>query len=195
MNLFPVRSSISAEERSALLQQRPLVVWFTGLSGAGKSTLAASLERELFNKGFKVFHLDGDNVRNGLNKNLNFTEEDRKENIRRVGEVAALMLEAGLIVLSAFISPFDEDRKLVKEIVGENRFFEIFVDCPLQVCEQRDVKGLYKKARSGELKNFTGISSPYQQPKSPNMVIYSNDVSLEKAVENILQEIIPMIKR
>ncbi len=194
MNLFPVRSSISVEERNASMNQRPLVVWFTGLSGAGKSTIAATLERKLFDKGYKTFHLDGDNVRHGLNKNLSFTEDDRKENIRRVGEVTSLMLDAGLIVLSAFISPFDDDRKMVREIVGKKHFFEVFVDCPIEVCEARDVKGLYKKARSGELKNFTGIDSPYELPKSPDLVISSNNISLEAAVDTILQEIEPLIK-
>lgn len=194
MNLFPVRSSISVEERNASMNQRPLVIWFTGLSGAGKSTIAANLERKLFDKGYKTFHLDGDNVRHGLNKNLGFTEDDRKENIRRVGEVTSLMLEAGLIVLSAFISPFDDDRKMVKEIVGKNNFFEVYIDCPLEVCEERDVKGLYKKARRGELKNFTGIDSPYESPISPDLIIKSNDVSLETAVNTILQKIEPLIK-
>jgi len=194
MNLFPVRSSISIDERNASMNQRPLVVWFTGLSGAGKSTIAARLERALFDRGYKAFHLDGDNVRHGLNKNLSFTEEDRKENIRRVGEVAALMLDAGLIVLSAFISPFEDDRQMVREIVGKDRFFEVFVDCPLEVCEERDVKGLYKKARSGELKNFTGIDSPYELPKSPNSIIRSNEISLEVAVNTVLEKIESRIK-
>lgn len=194
MNLYPIRSSISLEERNIAMNQNPMVIWFTGLSGAGKSSIAASLERELFERGYKTFHLDGDNVRNGLNKNLSFTEEDRKENIRRVGEVTALMLDAGLIILSAFISPFESDRQMVREIVGKDRFYEVFVNCPIEICEERDVKGLYKKARSGELKNFTGIDSPYEKPISPNLVINSDVVALDEAVMKVMQEIELRIK-
>lgn len=191
--IFPVRSVISREERTRQMKQRPLMVWFTGLSGAGKSTLAAGLEKALFEHGFKVYHLDGDNIRNGLNKNLGFSEEDRTENIRRVGEVGALMTDAGLIVLSAFISPFQQDRNKVREIIGEDNFIEVFVDCPLNICEQRDVKGLYRKARRGELKNFTGIDSPYESPEQPDIHIFSDRESIDESIEKLLTSILPKI--
>lgn len=191
--IFPVRSVISREERTRQMKQRPLMVWFTGLSGAGKSTLAAGLEKVLFERGFKVYHLDGDNIRNGLNKNLGFSEEDRTENIRRVGEVGALMTDAGLIVLSAFISPFQQDRNKVREIIGEDNFIEVFVDCPLNICEQRDVKGLYRKARRGELKNFTGIDSPYESPEQPDIHIFSDKESIDESIEKLLTSILPKI--
>lgn len=191
--IFPVRSVISREERTRQMKQRPLMVWFTGLSGAGKSTLAAGLEKALFERGFKVYHLDGDNIRNGLNKNLGFSEEDRTENIRRVGEVGALMTDAGLIVLSAFISPFQQDRNKVREIIGEDNFIEVFVDCPLNICEQRDVKGLYRKARRGELKNFTGIDSPYESPEQPDIHIFSDRESIDESIEKLLTSILPKI--
>ena len=194
MSLFPVRSTISAEERNALMRQRPLLIWFTGFSGAGKSTIAAALERALFEKGFKTFHLDGDNVRQGLNQNLGFSEADRKENIRRVGEVSKLMLDAGLIVLSAFISPFSNDRETVKKTVGADYFFEVFVNCPIEVCEQRDVKGLYQKARAGSLPDFTGIDSPYEVPHKPSIEIRSNEISVAESVELLLEKIIPIIQ-
>ena len=195
MNIFPKASEVTYEERCQNMEQYPLVVWFTGFSGAGKSTLAALLERRLFNLGYKTFHLDGDNVRNGLNANLSFSDEDRKENIRRVGEVAKLMSDAGLIVLSAFISPFMEDRELVRRIVGKDKFFEIFVNCPLAICEERDVKGLYKKARAGEIKDFTGIDSPYEVPTHPELEVKTNELSPDEAVDLILSKITKRIQR
>jgi adenylylsulfate kinase len=168
-------------------------LWFTGLSGSGKSTLANHIEQDLFQRGIKTFILDGDNIRKGLSKGLTFTEEDRIENLRRIGEVAKLMCDAGLVVLATFISPFIHERQLIRILLGES-FYEIFVDTPLSVCEQRDVKGLYKKARRGEISNFTGISSPFEAPPSPDIHIKTNNQSLEHSVNLILDNILPKIK-
>jgi adenylyl-sulfate kinase len=170
------------------------VIWFTGLSGSGKTTLSDALEQELYQRGFKTYILDGDKIRNGLCKDLGFSEIDRAENIRRVGEVANLMMDAGLIVLSAFISPFESDRNLVREMIGAKNLVRVFVDCPLEVCEQRDVKGLYKKARTGEIKTFTGISSPFEIPKESELVLKTAENSKEELVGMILEFILPKIK-
>lgn len=188
-NLYPIQTKVDSLKRHQLLHQRPLLIWFTGLSGSGKSTLAVQLEAILYDRGFKTYLLDGDNIRTGLNRDLTFTEEGRVENIRRIGEVGKLMLDAGLVVLSAFISPFEADRNQVKKIVGAENYFEVFVDTPLEICEQRDVKGLYKKARAGEVKNFTGIDSPYESPKHPDIRIETNKVSIDDAVEKLFESI------
>lgn len=177
-----------------LLKQRPGVIWFTGLSGSGKSTLAVQLEAQLHSKGYATYLLDGDNIRMGLNKDLSFTDESRVENIRRIGEVAKLMVDAGIVVLSAFISPFKADRDQVKQIVGEANYTEIFVDTPLEVCEQRDVKGLYKRARSGEVKNFTGIDSPYERPENPDITIRTHQMSVDESLTLLLKLIEPKIQ-
>jgi bifunctional enzyme CysN/CysC len=171
--------------RAAAKGQVPRVVWFTGLSGAGKSTIANMVEKRLHAEGRHTYLLDGDNVRHGLNKNLGFTEEDRVENIRRVAEVAKLMVDAGLIVLVSFISPFRAERRMARELMGEGEFVEVFVDTPLSVAEQRDVKGLYKKARAGELKNFTGVDSPYEPPEHAEIVIDTTTLTPEDAAEAI----------
>jgi len=168
-------------------------VWFTGLSGSGKSTLANHVEQELFHMGFKTFILDGDNIRKGLNSGLRFTEEDRIENLRRIGEVAKLMCDAGLIVLATFISPYERDRRALRNLLGPT-FYEVFVDTPIETCERRDVKGLYQKARSGEISNFTGISSPFETPLSPDIYIDTTNQTLEQSVNLILETIIPEIK-
>ena len=175
------------------MKQRPKLIWFTGLSGSGKSTLAVQLEAALHAQGFKTYLLDGDNIRSGLNKDLSFTDEGRVENIRRISEVCKLFLDAGVVLLSAFISPFQADRDQVKRIVGANNYFEVFVDAPLEVCEQRDVKGLYRKARSGEVKNFTGISSPYERPARPDVVIATDKMSVEESLAVLMKEIVPRI--
>ncbi len=172
---------------SDFLSQRPLLIWFTGLSGSGKSTLAVQLEAQLHAAGYKTYLLDGDNVRTGLNSDLDFTETGRVENIRRIGEVSRLMLDAGIVVLSAFISPFQADREQVKNIVGAAQYCEVFVDAPLEVCEQRDVKGLYKKARGGEVKNFTGIDSPYEIPQAPDVHIATDKLSVEESLQRLLE--------
>lgn len=176
------------------MQQHATLIWFTGLSGSGKSTLAVQLEAQLHARGFKTYLLDGDNIRVGLNKDLSFSEEGRVENIRRIGEVSKLFLDAGVIVLSAFISPFKADRAQVKAIVGDANFVEVFVDAPLEVCEQRDVKGLYKKARAGEVKNFTGIDSPYEAPDQPDVHIPTHQLSVEDSMEKLMKKLEPIIK-
>ena len=173
---------ITREDREQLLQQKAKVIWFTGLSGSGKSTLAIGLESCLNEMGYKTYLLDGDDVRLGLNKDLTFTNDDRKENIRRVGEVSKLFLDAGLIVLCAFVSPFNDDRFEVSKTVGQKNYLEIFVDCPISICEQRDVKGHYKKARSGGIKNFTGIDSPYERPNNPDLVIPTDDLGIDESI-------------
>ncbi len=194
-NLYPIQTKVDASKRQQLLNQRPLLIWFTGLSGSGKSTLAVQLEAMLYDRSYKTYLLDGDNIRTGLNKDLTFTEEGRVENIRRIGEVGKLMVDAGLVVLSAFISPFEADRQQVRNIVGRQNYFEVFVDTPLEICEQRDVKGLYRKARAGEVKNFTGIDSPYERPSAPDIRIETDKISIEDAVENLFRTIESRITR
>ena len=194
-NLHTQQTKVNKHDREQLLNQKSQLIWFTGLSGSGKSTLAVALEKKLFDKGFKTYLLDGDNVRQGLNKDLTFDDEGRKENIRRIGEVANLMLDAGTIVLSAFISPFKADRDLIRELVGSDNFIEIFADCPIEVCEQRDVKGLYQKARSGAIKNFTGIDSPYEIPVNPDLIIKTHELSLEDSLDLLLNKILPRISK
>ena len=177
---------VNREAHASLKHQKPAVVWFTGLSGSGKSTIANLVEKKLHALGKHTFLLDGDNVRHGLNRDLGFTDADRVENIRRVGEVARLMTDAGLIVLTAFISPFRSERRMVRELMAEGEFIEVFVDTPLEVAEARDVKGLYKKARAGQLKNFTGIDSPYEAPETPEIVVDTVRLSAEDAAEQIV---------
>ncbi|MFA7092481.1 MAG: adenylyl-sulfate kinase, partial [Arcobacteraceae bacterium] len=180
---------IIKEKRESLLNQKPCILWFTGLSASGKSTLANAVEVELFKRGQKTYLLDGDNVRHGLNKDLGFTELDRIENIRRIGEVSKLFVDSGLIVLTAFISPFKSDRQIARSLVKYDEFIEIFVDTPLEICEQRDPKGLYKKARDGAIKNFTGIDSPYEKPENPEIHIQTNEKSLQSCVDIILNHL------
>jgi adenylylsulfate kinase len=179
--------SVSAHDRERLLGQRGCVVWLTGLSGSGKSTIARAVESALFERGKLPFVLDGDNLRHGLNSNLGFSEADRHENIRRTGEVAALFADAGIIVLSALISPFRADRERVRTTVGEARFLEIFVDTPLEVCERRDPKGLYQRARRGEIPEFTGISSPYEAPERPALTLRTERTGVEESAAEIVQ--------
>ena len=185
-------TTITREDHANLKNQKPRVLWFTGLSGSGKSTIANEVEKQLALMNRHTFLLDGDNVRHGLNKDLGFTETDRIENIRRIGEVAKLMADAGLIVLTAFISPFRAERQMVRAMLPEGEFIEIFVDTPLEVAEQRDVKGLYKKARSGELKNFTGIDSPYEPPEAPEIRVNTVDMTPQEAAEYIISRIMPL---
>lgn len=177
---------VSRHERAAQKKQKPAIVWLTGLSGAGKSTLANALEGELFAAGFHSYLLDGDNIRMGLNKGLGFSDADRVENIRRIGEVAKLFVDAGLIAVTAFISPFRADREMVRALVGPGEFFEVHVNAPLELCEQRDPKGMYKKARAGQIKNFTGIDSPYEEPLKPEMVIDTGADDLQKCTKLLL---------
>lgn len=194
-HIYPIKTKVSKEQREKLLNQHARLIWFTGLSGSGKSTLAVQLEAELHALGFKTYLLDGDNIRSGLNRDLTFTDEGRIENIRRIGEVARLMLDAGVIVLSAFISPFKADRDQVRAIAGSDNYIEVFVDAPLEVCEQRDVKGLYRKARAGEVKNFTGIDSPYEVPEEPDVVVNTGSLSVNASIEKLLDVILDKVKR
>jgi bifunctional enzyme CysN/CysC len=182
---------ISRETHAGLKNQRPAVLWFTGLSGAGKSTIANLVEKELVRMNRHTFLLDGDNVRHGLNKDLGFTEADRIENIRRVGEVARLMTDAGLIVITAFISPFRAEREMVRQLMNAGEFIEVHIDTPLDEAERRDVKGLYRKARAGELKNFTGIDSPYEAPIDPEIRIDTTKMTAEEAAAHIVKWLIP----
>ncbi len=187
------KKTITRKNKENLLKQRSLVIWLTGLSGAGKTTLAQHLEMELYKQGFLTQLLDGDNVRAGINSNLYFTEEDRLENIRRIAEVSKLLIHSGVITLNSFISPTKEIRDMAKEIIGKENFFEIYVNAPIEVCEQRDVKGLYQKARRGEIKNFTGIDSPFEQPIDCDLEIKTNVLSIKDSVELILEKIIEKI--
>jgi adenylylsulfate kinase len=192
-NIYPIKTKVSREQREGLMNQRATLIWFTGLSGSGKSTLAVQLEAELHALGFKTYLLDGDNIRAGLNKDLSFTDEARVENIRRIGEVSKLLLDSGIVVLSAFISPFKADRSQVRDIVGATNYIEVFVDTPLEVCEQRDVKGLYKKARAGEIKNFTGIDSPYERPDHADVTIPTHKMGIDDSLTLLLNYIRPRI--
>ena len=185
-------TTITREDHAALKNQQPRVLWFTGLSGSGKSTIANAVEQRLNLMNRHTFLLDGDNVRHGLNKDLGFTETDRIENIRRIGEVAKLMADAGLIVLTAFISPFRAERQMVRSMLPEGEFIEVFVDTPLEVAEERDVKGLYKKARSGELKNFTGIDSPYEEPQNAEIRVNTVEMTVEEAADYVISQIMPL---
>jgi len=177
---------VTKRERARLKRQRPCILWFTGLSGSGKSTVANAVEAKLCAMGRHTYLLDGDNVRHGLNKDLGFGESDRVENIRRIGEVAKLFVDSGLIVLTAFISPFRKDRESVREMVEEGEFVEIFIDTPLEVCEARDPKGLYRKARAGEIPDFTGISSPYEAPENPEVHIKNDGIGVEEAARAVI---------
>ncbi len=194
-NIIPHSFSILQEQRSELKKHKPLLVWFTGLSGSGKSTIANALEKTLFERDIHTYLLDGDNVRKGLNNNLSFSPDDRTENIRRIAEVANLMIDAGLVVIASFVSPYREDRENVKRIVGYGKFVEVFVNTPIEECERRDVKGLYAKARAGEIKNFTGVNAPYEAPMAPDVEIDTTMVTVEEAVFLIIAQIEKRLKR
>jgi adenylylsulfate kinase len=186
INIIYHNATVTRNRRNQLNGHKSVVVWFTGLSGSGKSTLAHSVEESLYQMGCRSIVLDGDNVRHGLNSDLDFSNGDRKENLRRIGEVSKLFVEGGLITLTAFISPFIDDRKKVRSLFPHGDFLEIFVDCPIEACEGRDVKGLYKKARQGIIKDFTGINSPYEPPIKPELTIHTNDQTLVESVELVL---------
>lgn len=185
-NIVWHQQSLTKADRREKNQQHSAVLWFTGLSGSGKSTIANAVAERLFKDGFQTYVLDGDNIRHGLNKDLGFTEEDRKENIRRIGEVSKLFVDSGQFVLTAFISPFREDRESVRSLLKEDEFVEVFVDCPINECEARDPKGLYKKARTGEIPHFTGISSPYEAPTQPEIVLETARFSVEECVDRLI---------
>jgi len=181
--------TITQEHREQLLNQKGAVLWFTGLSGSGKSTVANEVAYQLHQQGKLTYVLDGDNIRHGLNKNLGFSPEDRAENIRRISEVANLFCDAGIITMTAFISPYQKDRNICRQLVGEGRFFEIHVMACLDTCEQRDPKGLYKKARSGEIKEFTGISAPYEVPDKPELIIDTDKYNVEESAQLVIQKL------
>jgi len=182
-------------EKENFLNQNAKVIWLTGLSGSGKSTIAKGLESVFFNKGYFVQVLDGDNIRMGISNNLGFSEEDRTENIRRISEVAKLFLEAGIITICSFVSPTNEIREIPKKIVGADDFLEIFVNAPIDVCESRDVKGLYAKARKGEIKDFTGISAPFDIPKNPNFIANTANQTIEETVMQVAEYLLPQISK
>lgn len=182
--------NVTKEKRETLLNQKPCILWFTGLSGSGKSTVANAVEAELFKRGIKTYLLDGDNVRHGLNKDLGFSETHRVENIRRIGEVSKLFVDAGIITLTAFISPFKSDRQIAKSLVKYDEFIEVFVNTPIEVCESRDPKGLYEKARSGAIKNFTGIDSPYEAPEEPQIEVKTDKLNIQECADKIVNYLV-----
>lgn len=178
---------VGRQDRNRMNKHRSGLVWFTGLSASGKSTIAHHLEKELFERGIRAYVLDGDNVRHGINSNLGFSREDRKENLRRIAEVARLFMDAGVVVLAAFISPYREDRAFVRDTVGADSFFEIYVRCPIAVCENRDPKGLYKKARAGVIKGYTGVDAPYEEPERPELTLSTDELTVDESVRKVLE--------
>ncbi|MBN2653625.1 MAG: adenylyl-sulfate kinase [Nitrospirae bacterium] len=189
MNITRHEGKVTKEERCSRNQANSVLIWLTGLSASGKSTIAYELERLLFDAGRSVYVLDGDNVRYGLNKDLGFSEDDRRENLRRIGEIAKLFVDAGVITIAAFISPYRYDRRMIRSLFSEKGFIEIYVRCPLEVCEERDPKGLYKKARKGEIPNFTGVSDPYEIPEHPELIVDTSLLSADESVDMIFQYI------
>lgn len=188
-NIVWLTHKVTVEDRAKIKNQKPCMLWLTGLSGSGKSTIANALESYLNQFGYHTALLDGDNLRFGLNKDLGFSVEDRSENIRRIGEVGKLFVEAGIIVIASLISPFQKDRKMVRDLFSENEFIEVYISTPLGVCESRDPKGLYKKARIGEIPNFTGIGSPYEEPTSPEIKIDTNTYEISRCIEIIVKKL------
>lgn len=195
LHIIPHQHEVNRDLRNSRNGHSSFTVWFTGLSGSGKSTLASLLEKQLFEEGRQVYILDGDNIRTGLNKDLDFTDEGRKENIRRIAEVARLFNDAGVVVLTAFISPFREDRELARSIIGSDHFIEAWVNTPLEVCEARDVKGLYKKARNGEIRHFTGIDSPFEAPEKPDVVLPTHLADTGHCLNSLATYIKPRLER
>ena len=194
-NIHPIfNDMLDRSDKERLLKQHAKVLWLTGLSGSGKSTIARSLEESLFQRGYLTKLLDGDNIRTGLNNNLEFSSEDRTENIRRIAEVSKLFTENGIITINAFVSPEKKMRDMARNIIGERGFIEIYINCPLEICEERDEKGLYKKARAGKLKGFTGIDAPFERPQNPDLEILTHKVTVKIAVEMILEYLIPLIE-
>ena len=195
-NIYPIFDRMLArEDKEELLKQRSAMIWFTGLSGSGKSTIAIALERELHKRGLLCRILDGDNIRSGINNNLGFTEADRIENIRRIAEVSKLFVDTGIITIAAFISPSNDIREMAANIIGKDDFLEVYVSTPIEECERRDVKGLYAKARRGEIKNFTGISAPFEAPAYPALTLDTSALSLEESVNKLLELILPRIQK
>ena len=193
-NIIPHDYQISKEDRVKNNKHNSFLMWFTGLSGSGKSTIANVVEQKLFQKGIKTYTLDGDNIRKGINNDLTFAPEDRTENIRRIAEISNLMIDAGVVTLAAFVSPYKKDRANIKTIVKDDNFVEVYVNTSVEECERRDTKGLYKKARAGEIKNMTGISAPYEAPEHPDIEIKTEEVSVEDAANKIVEYILPKLK-
>lgn len=189
-NVYQQDLTVSRQDREQIKGRKGTVLWFTGLSGSGKSTIASGLHKKLTEEGIHSYMLDGDNIRLGINSDLDFTDEGRKENIRRISEIAKLFVDSGLVVLTSFISPFREDRANAQKIIGDADFNEVYVECPLEVCEQRDVKGLYARARAGEIKHFTGIDSPYEEPENAAYVVHSAEQDLKECVDHLYKELI-----
>ena len=195
-NIYPIFDRmLSRQDKEELLKQHSVMIWFTGLSGSGKSTIAIALERELHKRGLLCRILDGDNIRSGINNNLGFTEADRIENIRRIAEVSKLFVDTGIITIAAFISPSNDIREMAANITGKDDFLEVYVSTPIEECERRDVKGLYAKARRGEIKNFTGISAPFEAPAHPALTLDTSALSLEESVNKLLELILPRIQK
>ncbi len=195
-NIYPIfERMLGREDKENLLNQRAVALWLTGLSGSGKSTLAIALERELESRGFLCRILDGDNIRSGINRNLGFSAEDRTENIRRIAEVTKLFVDSGIITIAAFISPEQNMREMASEIIGAEDFKEVYISTPIEECERRDVKGLYAKARRGEIKNFTGVDAPFEEPESPAISIDTSKLSMGESVEMLLDMVIPLVNK
>lgn len=193
LHIIPHNFKLGQADKESRHGYKAACLWFTGLSGSGKSTIANAVEQALFADSFHTYILDGDNIRNGINKDLDFSEAGRNENIRRIGEVANLFCDAGIVVLAAFVSPFKKDREILKGLMGD-QFIEIYVDAPVEVCEQRDVKGLYKKARAGEISNFTGISSPFEAPENPDIHIRTDQENIQEATQKVVSYITSKLK-
>jgi adenylylsulfate kinase len=193
-NIIPHSFAVSVSDRKKSNNHNSFLIWFTGLSGSGKSTIANQLELKLYKEGIKTYSLDGDNIRKGINKDLTFTPTDRTENIRRIAEIANLMIDAGLVVLASFVSPYKKDRDNIKNVVKDVNFVEVYVNTSLEECERRDVKGLYKKARAGEIKDMTGLTSPYEAPENPEIEIKTEEETIESAVDKIYHYIIPKLQ-
>ena len=195
VNIFPdIQITVNRKDKEQFLQQHSIVIWMTGLSGAGKTTIAKNLEAELLAQGYIAQILDGDNIRSGINNNLSFSEEDRFENIRRIAEISKLFVQGGIICINSFISPTGKIRDMAKKIIGKDDYIEIYVNAPLEVCEDRDVKGLYSKARRGEIKDFTGIDSPFEEPLNPNVEVNTDIQTAKESVQQILDHILPLIE-
>lgn len=195
-NIHPIfEQLVSRSEKENFLNQHSKMIWLTGLSGSGKSTVAKGLEKELFKRGFYVQVLDGDNIRTGICNNLGFSNEDRSENIRRISEVAKLFIEAGAITICSFVSPTQKIRKIAQNIIGDEDHIGVFIDTPIEICEKRDVKGLYKKARAGQIKNFTGIDAPFERPDDPNLIVKTEKQTIEESVNQVLEYVLPLITK
>ncbi len=194
MNIHSISSLIPQKEREKLNNHHSIVIWFTGLSGAGKSSISQKLELLMFDNKIRCFILDGDNIRAGLNSDLGFSLKERSENIRRIAEVAKLFMQSGQVVIVSFISPLEKDRKIARGIIGKDNFYEVYVNTPLETCQERDPKGLYKKVKNGEIKKFTGIDSPYEEPKKPNLILSTKNKTIQENAKELFSHVLPLLK-